>query len=242
MSLPLQQHIQSDGFRLRGTEMSRIDGFSDVVFGFALTLLVVSLEIPKTYAELHESLLGFFPFAICFMFLMMVWHAHYKFFRRFGLHDKGTIFINSMLLFVILFFVYPLKFLFTFVVDIFSGRTMHAFESSAQIANLMAIYAIGYACVYLLFGALYWNAWRQREVLELNPLERALLNGYLYELLGIASVGLLAAVVAKAVPYHLAGFTGLIYLLIAPANIISRHFTRKRIAKLPKTHKPYSAH
>ena len=66
MSLPVQQNIQKDGFRLRGTEMSRIDGFSDVVFGFALTLLAVSLEVPKNCTELHASLRGFCPFAICF--------------------------------------------------------------------------------------------------------------------------------------------------------------------------------
>ena len=32
------------GFRLRGPEVTRLESFSDVVFGFALTLLVVSLE------------------------------------------------------------------------------------------------------------------------------------------------------------------------------------------------------
>jgi uncharacterized membrane protein len=60
------EHIAKDGFRLRGTSMSRLDGFSDVVFGFALTLLVVSLEVPKTYIELRNVLLGFLPFSICF--------------------------------------------------------------------------------------------------------------------------------------------------------------------------------
>ena len=30
-----------------GREVSRLEGFSDAVFGFALTLLVVSLEVPE---------------------------------------------------------------------------------------------------------------------------------------------------------------------------------------------------
>src|ERR1700712_4880262 len=101
MTLPLQAHIEKDGFRLRGLEMSRIDGFSDVVFGFALTLLVVSLEVPHTYTELHHSMRGFFAFAVCFFYLMMVWFAHYKYFRRFGTHDSATIAINATLLFVV---------------------------------------------------------------------------------------------------------------------------------------------
>ena len=108
--------VGKDGFRLRGQEMSRVDGFSDVVFGFALTLIVASLEVPKTYHELHKVLLGFIPFTVCFVLLMMVWLTHFRFFRRFGLHDLGTILINAGLLFTVLFYVYPLKFLFTIFV------------------------------------------------------------------------------------------------------------------------------
>jgi uncharacterized membrane protein len=99
----LNQHIEKDGFRLRGVDFSRIDAFSDVVFGFALTLLVVSLEVPHTFKELNDSLRGFIPFAICFFLLILIWYSHYKFFRRYGLHDLGTITINALLLFVVLF-------------------------------------------------------------------------------------------------------------------------------------------
>ena len=41
-------------FRWRGHEISRVEGLSDAVFGFAVTLLVVSLEVPKTFNELAE--------------------------------------------------------------------------------------------------------------------------------------------------------------------------------------------
>jgi hypothetical protein len=37
-------------FRWRSHEISRIEGLSDAVFAFAVTLLVVSLEVPKTFA------------------------------------------------------------------------------------------------------------------------------------------------------------------------------------------------
>jgi uncharacterized membrane protein len=72
-------------FRWRSHEISRIEGLSDAVFAFAVTLLVVSLEVPKTYGELMETMRGFGAFAICFALLFVVWFNQYKFFRRCGI-------------------------------------------------------------------------------------------------------------------------------------------------------------
>lgn len=69
-------------FPWRGGEITRLEAFCDVVFGFALTLLVVSLEVPSTYAALMKDMRGFLPFAVCFSQLVMIWLAHYKFSRR----------------------------------------------------------------------------------------------------------------------------------------------------------------
>jgi hypothetical protein len=206
--------IGKDGFHLRGTAMSRVDGFSDVVFGFALTLLVVSLEVPKTYVELHGLIRGFLPFAVSFTLLMTVWYAHYFFFRRFGLHDAGTIVLNSMLLFVVLFYVYPLKFLF----GMFIGQMIH-YEpandlSQQQGSELMVIYGLGFAAIYLLFFALYWNGWRQREELDLNPLERTLTKIYMADHLTMVGIGLLSCLLAVTLPLRLAGIAGFVYLLV----------------------------
>lgn len=211
----LNEYIAKDGFRLRGTEMSRIDGFSDVVFGFALTLLVVSLEVPRTYAELHHLVQGFFPFAISFLFLMMIWFGHFQFFRRFGLHDTWTITLNAMLLFVVLFYVYPLKFLFTLVIaGMVGGAAEGALTEVHQIPELMVLYGGGFTLVYLLLAALYWNAWRQRDDLGLNSLERVLARGYIVEISGVAGVGLLSCLVALALPPEKASLAGWIYMLI----------------------------
>ena len=168
-------------FRWRSHEVSRTEGLSDAVFGFAITLLVVSLEVPKTYGELMQTMRGFGSFAICFTLLFIVWYNQYKFFRRYGLQDNPTMLLNAILLFVVLFYVYPLKFVFTLLVNLFSGgqgeftqpngTVGHMVESNGQLANVMLIFGAGYVAVFGVFALLYWYAYRRRHDLDLNELE-----------------------------------------------------------------------
>src|SRR5271155_944063 len=110
-------HLQAEAnFRWRGGDITRLEGFTDAVFAFAVTLLVVSLEVPRTFTELIAVMKGFVAFAICFAVLVHVWYCHYKFSRRYGLQTVYTIVLNSALIFVVLFYVYPLKFLFTLAI------------------------------------------------------------------------------------------------------------------------------
>jgi len=194
--------------------MSRIDGFSDVVFGFALTLLVVSLEVPKSYTELHELMRGFFAFAVNFAMLITVWYAHYLFFRRYGLHDTLTIAFNAMLLFVVLFYVYPLKFLFAMVVGELTGAEATGHMAQGQVRELMVIYGLGFAAIYLLLAAMYWNGLRQSKELGMNPLEDKLTKIYMLDHLTMAGIGLLSCVVACMLPEGSAGLAGFTYMLV----------------------------
>ncbi len=61
-------------FRWRGKEIARVEALSDAVFGFAVTLLVVSLEVPRTFGALKHEMSGFFAVALCFALLILIWH------------------------------------------------------------------------------------------------------------------------------------------------------------------------
>src|SRR6058998_660094 len=114
------------GFHLRGREVTRLESFSDAVFGFALTLLVVSLDVPKSFDDLVTTMRGFPAFALCFLFLALIWNGHYRHCRRYGLDDGTARFLTCVMLFLVLFYVYPLKFLFNFSI------TALFFDGSAQ--------------------------------------------------------------------------------------------------------------
>lgn len=213
------------GFRWRGGEISRLEGFSDAVFAFAVTLLVVSLEVPRTYTELAATMRGFLPFAISFTALVLIWREHYVFFRRYGLQDDATLWLNAALLFVVLFYVYPLKFLFTLVVSEvfhFSAGPPHGEATAAtaiepsQMPSLFVIYGSGIVAIYALLALMYAHALRRRESLELTRLEAFDTRSSIVAHLLAAGVGLVSIAVALAVPAHLVGLAGYAYFLFAP--------------------------
>jgi uncharacterized membrane protein len=232
--------VGRDGFRLRGEEMSRIDGFSDVVFGFALTLIVASLEVPKTFDELHDVLLGFLPFSICFVFLMTVWLSHFRFFRRFGLHDLPTIVINAALLFTVLFYVYPLKFLFTlFTSQFYTVHSEHQPITHAyQFRELTVTYALGFSAIYLCLFLLNWNGWRQRDALHLDELERLIVRGEMVDLAATACCGLVVAAIAMVIPPRAAMTACYLFGLIGIWKTISGSYFGKKTRLLREKVRP----
>ena len=58
--------------RERLHDTARIEGFSDAVFGFAVTLLVVSLEVPRSFADLTAAMRLLPAFAASFALLLLV--------------------------------------------------------------------------------------------------------------------------------------------------------------------------
>jgi uncharacterized membrane protein len=206
------------GFRWRGGEVSRLEGFSDAVFGFALTLLVVSLEVPRTFAQLAETMRGFFAFAFSFALLLVVWEKHYRFFRRYGLQDGTTLLLNSLLLFVVLFYVYPLKFVSTaFIEGVLFHRRSVVVEVT-QIPTLFTIYGAGYVAIFAIYGTLYLHARRNRAALELSPFEAALTNAEVLHHAALCAVGFVAIALARLLPVGLSGLSGFAYVLIGPVE------------------------
>lgn len=219
-----------EGFVLRGTEVTRLESFSDAVFGFALTLLVVSLDVPKTFSDLVATMRGFPAFALCFLFLALIWNGHYKFCRRFGLDDGTCRFLTCVMLFLVLFYVYPLKFLFNFSITslLVQGANGSDVMTRSQFGTLLVIYGLGFAAVYLAMTLLYLHAYRLRDALELTELEKFDTRYQIARLLTLVVVGLAAAGLACIPP--LRNVSTFVYMLLFPILRTSRVIHRKRRA------------
>lgn len=220
-------------FRWRGREISRVEGFTDAVFAFAVTLLVVALEVPHTFEGLLDVVRGFPAFVICFTLLMTFWNAHYRYHRRYGLEDTFTRVMTMAIIVLVLFFVYPLKFLFTMLtVNIFRLHMHDAPQvgSPLEADILYLIYGLGFAGVWTLYGLLYWHAWQRRAQLGLSEAEMILTRADLwanaiYVLVCLLSVVLALTIQNTAIP-------GLIYWLLGPLQSWSGRWHGKKVQKL----------
>jgi uncharacterized membrane protein len=222
-------------FRWRGGEITRPEGFTDAVFAFAVTLLVVSLEVPHTFTELVAAMKGFVAFAICFTILVQIWYYHYKFSRRYGLQTVYTVVLTAALIFVVLFYVYPLKFLFTLAVGGMSGgltvpvdqlnQMVHTYH---ELSQLWLIYSAGVIAVYLLLALLYQHAYKKRRELELNEYEAMVTRDTIIHFSGFVAVGVLVGIAALVLPIPYVPYAGFLFCLNAPWGWTSGSYFGKR--------------
>jgi uncharacterized membrane protein len=210
--VPLEALRGERYFRWRGGDVSRIEGLTDGVFALAMTLLILSTEVPRNWEELQELLRGIPAFAACFALFVLLWYYHFQFHRRFGLENLYTVFLNVCLLFLILVYVYPAKFLFSALANHFLYHRRDSFPVDEG-GGLMLFYSGGVVGIFLLFTLMYLHAYQHREVLGLNDVEVHMTRTTIREHLIHAAVGLASILL---VLLGRPGASGLIYLLVGP--------------------------
>jgi hypothetical protein len=133
------------------------------------------------------------------------------------------------LLFFVLFYVYPLKFVFT---AMFDSSVISASEARA----LFMIWSLGYAAVFSVFTLLYLHAWRIRAPLALTALETMRTQVSLSDNLAMVIVALLSAASARLVADRFLGIAGYIYIVVPFYFWIVHSITGRRERRLHSQH------
>lgn len=205
---------------MRSHATTRLEAFSDAAFAFALTLLVVSLDVPRSYDALIGLMYGLPSFACCFAILSWIWYEHATFFRRYPLQDPLTVTINCALLFVVLFYVYPLKFMFD---SMFAQMLPQPVDpvvpmTLGQLGSASAVYGLGFLVLFLLFALLYARAYAKRGELNLDALKLFDLKSAAGHHLVSVAVGLVVTLFALAGPLRFAFVAPMLFALMGPAQ------------------------
>jgi len=228
--------MSHEKFRHRAKEILRIEALSDAVFAFSVSFLVASLEVPQTFDELKIIAKGAIPFFATVALLFLLWYQQYIFFRRYNLNDFTTILLNLMYLAIILFYVYPLKFLFSVLISSWTG--INLFPKAAEkglivLANrdfpqLIILFSIGYFFIWILIYLMHKRALFFSKKLVLNASEILFTIKEKRGALWNAFVGLSAIILALTGIEWLAGIC---YLLIPFLLIINHQLFKYQIKR-----------
>ena len=185
--------------------VSRIEAFSDGVFAFAATLLVVSVGSDQSASVLKIDWKDFAGFGVSFFVLVALWSVHYNFFRRTKYMDNWIIALNSILLFVVLYYIFPLKSLLdTWLNGI--GISLDSFSS------LFQLYSLGFLLIFGCISLMYLRAYKKTKSLE----KSISLLFYARHFAIYVFVSLLSVIVAKLQIGLFFALPGIMYALLGP--------------------------
>ncbi|MBZ0223866.1 MAG: TMEM175 family protein [Dokdonella sp.] len=229
-----------DGFRLRGTDPTRMEAFVDAAFAFAVTLLVIAIgHVPTSVAELIAAMGDVPAFAASFLLIAQFWLNHRQWSRRYGIEDAFSVRLSIALVFVILIYVYPLRMLASMVLPNFStlDASVRAVEQAtpSQWRALYVTFAIGYAAISLIFVALHRHALVLADTLGLSLVERARTRVIVVRYGVFFAIPMLSLLLALIVPMRERSLDlsmpGFAYLLLIPAKwLLARHERRVAVA------------
>lgn len=220
----MTEHTSSEQyFTWRGRDVTRVENLSDIVFALSLTLIVAS-SVPTSFDALVGLWREAIAVAMCFALVLLIWSKHHAFHRRYGLDDGRTIFLNSIVLFLIMIFAYPLKYLALFMINLFTGyfETMEAVNTVMPLERVdlfIVVYALGYAAVFGVFALLYAHALKRADDLKLTEAERIITRLEVHQGIAAIVISFLAAASALLLPQNISYMGGSVYFLIAPVMI-----------------------
>lgn len=184
---------------------NRLEALSDGVFAFAATLMVVNIGSNTNITSFKEELPNFISFGVSFFVMMGIWKVHYNFFRRTDYIDNWIIALNMILLFTVLFYIFPVRSLLSTGIG---GQRIGIDEFS----NIFQLYSIGFALIFTSLYFMYLRAFKKDKENE-NNLK---LLFYSRHFLIFIIVGIVSFLLAKFQVGLMYGVPGFVYAFLGP--------------------------
>jgi uncharacterized membrane protein len=188
-------------------ETNRVESFSDAVFAFAITVLVLAIGVPEAGAPLGPSLVELWPsylaYIMSFVVIGAIWINHHAMFRHIVRADAWVLMLNLLQLLFIAFLPFP------------TAVLAQAFLSGIDEPLATAFYGVTLAALGVSVTATWAYASRDHQLLDdrITPekarrlLRRYLVGPVFYAV--AAAVGLVMPLLAVAM------FVGLnVYFLL----------------------------
>jgi len=208
----------------RGGDISRLEALTDAVFAIAITLLIVAHDVPRDYEHFRSVMWGFCGFAVTFFALIAIWYNTFIFHRRFGLEDGYTIFLSTVLIFIVLFYIYPLKFMAQIVINMMILKNGFGIEfdvgyvGSVDGGHLFLVYGAGVFFIWLILGLMYFHAYNKRHILVLDKNELLITTNTIIANFIVSFVAMISIIVTILKIEYLSGW---IYFSISPLIFIA---------------------
>lgn len=196
---------------------SRVTSLSDGVFAFAATLMVVDIGTTIDFKNLDTQLSSFISFGIAFFVMMLLWKTHYNFFQRTKYVDNWIIFANVLLLFTVLFYLFPLK-------SLINSVTQKTFLGYDGLSQLFILYGFGFTLIFSCFTFLYYRAYK-KDILNKKNVKLLFYTRHfsIFTVIGLISV--ILAYLKVGISY---GFPGFIYTFLGVFCYINVVLFRKK--------------
>ena len=190
----------------------RLEAFSDLVFGFSLSLLATRLDLPAKVEDVFEAT-RWGTFLITFGIICVIWLAHYRIFRHRFVARAPDVVINFV-------------FLAGIAIMPYSVQTFLRFTTSQ---DAITLYFGDFALIFTALATLRWRALRQRRHDPDAPARlkewRETVRQY-----GIVLIILVCLVAMRAELVPQAKF----YTFVPAAFVIVILITRLTVRRLPK--------
>lgn len=187
--------------------MTRIETFVDAAFAFAFTLLVISIDtIPSSTQELLALSLDIPAFVASASTIGVIWYAHSRWSRAFGLQDPITVMLSIILVIFVLIFVYPIKLMFRITFSYFSGGYFNYglgdFEQ-LDISILIIYFSLGFLFLSIIYILLYINTLKFRVLLRLSDYENVYCLRVVTRWLAVCATAVVSCLMAAFLLDHL---------------------------------------